>query len=46
MRLEAQVVAVALSIYASGHLMTAAPSWAATLTPAVAVGPQYDTAHV
>jgi hypothetical protein len=45
MRLD-QVVVVAFSIYASWPLMTAVPSWAATLMPAVAVGPQYDTAHV
>jgi hypothetical protein len=46
MHLVARSVAVALSIYALGLLITAARSSAAPLTPAVAVGPQYDTAHV
>jgi hypothetical protein len=47
MRLGARrVIAAVLTTGTLGPLITDAPSGAVTLTPAVAVGPQYDTAHV
>jgi predicted enzyme related to lactoylglutathione lyase len=46
MRIGSVVGAAVFTTYALGSLITAVPSWAQTVTPAIAVGPQYDTTHV